>query len=41
MKPELQYYVTSQMKLVQHKQLIKGRTLSSDFQRKVLKEFYQ
>ena len=41
MKRELRYYITSQMKLVQHEQLIKGRTLSSDFVHKPLKEFYQ
>jgi len=31
MKRELQYYITSQLKLLQHKRLIKGRTLSSNF----------
>lgn len=41
MKHEHQYYVISQMNLYNDKQLIKGLTLSSDFQYKILKEFYQ
>jgi hypothetical protein len=41
MKRELQYYISSQMKLVQHKQLIKAIRFLVIFQYKPLKEFYR
>jgi hypothetical protein len=41
MKRERQYFITSQMQLVQRQTAHKGLTLSSDFQHKILKEFYQ